>query len=260
MPATEIRLFREDDRSTPLMDWLAEVESRNRKAYEKCRSYLQRLSEFGRELRRPTADYLRDGVYELRIKHQNVNYRIFYGFVGPDVALVTHGSTKEKKVPPKEIDLAAERLRKYRGNPGKYGATESIEDSTPTQEVEIKTQPGENEVSKSKPKAFTFPQIAQAAMRQLADGASDKEEKQFYRRAIVSLLEPFAEILGEEAVGCYRELKPHPEVIEKNEPYDLWRLFYRIRRSQNVDDIVLKDDDIPKEWFEYFFENLDWVD
>jgi hypothetical protein len=120
MPATQIRLFRNADGSTPILDWLAKIEARNRKSYEKCRSYLQRLSVFGRELRRPTADYLRDGIYELRIKHLGVNYRILYGFVGPDVVLVSHGITKEKKVPAKEIDLAAEHLTKYRKDPGKY--------------------------------------------------------------------------------------------------------------------------------------------
>src|SRR3990172_11187812 len=114
MPATEIRLYRDDDGSTPLVEWLATIEIRNRKTYEKCRSYLQRLADFGRELRRPTADVLRDGVYELRINHLGVNYRILYGFVGRDVVLVSHGITKERKVPAKEIDLAAERLAKYR--------------------------------------------------------------------------------------------------------------------------------------------------
>ena len=126
MPATEIRLYRDDDGSTPLVEWLATIETRNRKTYEKCRSYLQRLADFGRDLRRPTADLLRDGVYELRIKHLGVNYRILYGFVGQDVVLVSHGITKEKRVPSKEIDLAVERLAKFRNNPRKYCSTEEV--------------------------------------------------------------------------------------------------------------------------------------
>jgi len=126
MPATEIRLYRDDDGSTPLVEWLATIEARNRKTYEKCRSYMQRLADFGRELRRPTADFLRDGVYELRINHLGVNYRILYGFIGQDVVLVSHGITKEKKVPAKEIDLAATRLAKYRSNPRKYCSTEEV--------------------------------------------------------------------------------------------------------------------------------------
>jgi phage-related protein len=128
MPATQIRLFRDDDGSVPVLEWLAKVETRNRKAYEKCRSYLQRLAEFGRELRRPTADYLRDGVYELRINHLGVNYRLLYGFVGQNIVLVSHGITKEQKVPVKEIELAVERLAIYRSDPKKYASTEEMDD------------------------------------------------------------------------------------------------------------------------------------
>jgi phage-related protein len=78
------------------LEWLAAIEAGNRKTYQKCRSYLQRLADFGHELRRPTANYLRDGVYELRINHLGVNYRIPYGFVGAQIVLVLHGLTRGK--------------------------------------------------------------------------------------------------------------------------------------------------------------------
>jgi phage-related protein len=137
MPTTQIRLYRDDDGSTPLVEWLASIEARNRKAYEKCRSYLQRLAEFGRELRRPTADFLRDGVCELRIRHLRVNYRILYGFVGSDVVLVSHGITKEAEVPAGEIDLAVQRLAKYRRT--RYGFSTSDLESVLTLGVFTKT-------------------------------------------------------------------------------------------------------------------------
>lgn len=123
MPATEVHLFRDDDGSVPILDWLAEVEARNRKTYEKCRAYVARLRDQGRDLRRPTADILRDGVYELRFQYLGVNYRILYGFVGQDVVMVSHGITKEITVPSKEIDLAAERLAKCRLDPERHSAT-----------------------------------------------------------------------------------------------------------------------------------------
>ncbi len=124
MPATIIQLFRDDDGSVPFLEWLENIERQNRKVYEKCRSYLQRLTDFGHELRRPTADLLRDGVYELRFAYLGVNYRILYGFVGKDLVLVSHGITKEKKVPAKEIDLACARLKKFGTNPKKYAVEE----------------------------------------------------------------------------------------------------------------------------------------
>jgi hypothetical protein len=37
---------------------------------------IERLEEAGSELRRPTTDVLRDGIYELRAKRGHVNYRL----------------------------------------------------------------------------------------------------------------------------------------------------------------------------------------
>ena len=56
-------------------------------------------------------------MYELRTQVGNVNYRILYGFVGKDVALLASGLTKEKKVPSREIDQAVGRIEKYNLNP-----------------------------------------------------------------------------------------------------------------------------------------------
>lgn len=39
---------------------------------------------------------------------------------------MSHGITKEKRVPAKEIDLAVERLAKFRGNPRKYCSTDEV--------------------------------------------------------------------------------------------------------------------------------------
>jgi len=121
MPETAIHIFRDDDGSVPFWEWLDELEARNRKVYEKCRSYVARLAEFGHELRRPTADVLRDGIYELRLSYLGVNYRILYGFAGKDLVLISHGITKEKRVPPAEIDKAVQRLNKYTEDPEKHG-------------------------------------------------------------------------------------------------------------------------------------------
>jgi Gp49-like protein DUF891 len=57
-------------------------------------------------LRRPEADYLRDGIYELRVRMGSVNYRILYFFAGRDAA---HALTKEAEVPAAEIDRAIRR-------------------------------------------------------------------------------------------------------------------------------------------------------
>ena len=83
----------------------------------KCWDRIHFLAEFGSDLRRPVADYLDGGIYELRISHQRVNYRILYAFVGQNIALLTNGLVKEKRVPPAEIALAQARKRAYESKP-----------------------------------------------------------------------------------------------------------------------------------------------
>ena len=75
------------------------------KAQDKCIVRIELLAEKGFELRRPLADYLRDGIYELRFSLQGVRYRILYFFHGKQ-AVISHGLTKTSQVPPREIDLA----------------------------------------------------------------------------------------------------------------------------------------------------------
>jgi len=82
----------------------------------KCTERIDRLGELGHELRRPEADFLRDGIYELRASYQGVHYRMLYFFAGKAVVVVSHGLTKEREVPPREIDLAIERKKKVEGN------------------------------------------------------------------------------------------------------------------------------------------------
>ena len=69
---------------------------------------------------RPEADFLRDGIYELRVSLQGVHYRILYFFLGTVAAVVSHGLIKERAVPPKEIDRAVERKKRFEVNPRKH--------------------------------------------------------------------------------------------------------------------------------------------
>lgn len=53
-----------------------------KKALDKCRVRIERLRDLGHELRRPEADLLRDGIYELRVRLGTLNYRMLYFFHG----------------------------------------------------------------------------------------------------------------------------------------------------------------------------------
>jgi len=110
-------IFREDDGSVPLVDWLDDLPGKPR---AKCVAALQRLALLGHELRRPEADYLRDDIYELRVRLQSVNYQMLYFFHGRTAAVVSHGLVKERIVPSKEIDRAIERKRRFEANPKKH--------------------------------------------------------------------------------------------------------------------------------------------
>ena len=117
MPDTEVRLYEEEPGDVPVLDWLRELRTRDQKAYAKCVVRIERLAELGHELRRPEADFLRDGIYELRAKKERVNYRILYFFHGQNVALLAHGLTKEDKVPDADIERALRRKKLYEADP-----------------------------------------------------------------------------------------------------------------------------------------------
>ena len=90
------------------------------KAQDKCRVKIERLRELGHELRRPDADFLRDGICELRVRLQRINYRMLY-FCHRDAAVVlSHGLVKERRVPPKEINRAVEHRAKFEQDPEQH--------------------------------------------------------------------------------------------------------------------------------------------
>ncbi len=84
------------------------------------------LAALGHELRRPHADLLRDGIYELRARVGRVNYRLLYFFHGRDVAVVAHGLTKEREVPDGDIERAIERKANYERSPAKHRAARDV--------------------------------------------------------------------------------------------------------------------------------------
>ncbi len=114
MPRIRVDFYQEADGSVPALDWIKQLIP---KARIKCLAHIERLIELGNELRRPHADYLRDGIYELRVGLQGINYRMLYFFHGRTAAVISHGLVKEREVPPREIDIAIMRKKKFEQNP-----------------------------------------------------------------------------------------------------------------------------------------------
>ena len=114
LPKVQIVFYQEDADTVPVLDWLATLPL---KALYKCRVKIERLQELGHELRRPEADYLRDGMYELRVGLQGRNHRILYFFHGQTVVVLAHGMIKERVVPSGDIDKAITRRMKFEQDP-----------------------------------------------------------------------------------------------------------------------------------------------
>jgi hypothetical protein len=122
MPKTKVILYCEEDGSCPFLEWIEQLPV---KAQDKCLVRVERLRELGHELRRPEADLLRDGIYELRASLFGIHCRILYFFHGAVAAIVSHGIVKERAVPPKEIDRALERKKRFEAHPAKHRQGES---------------------------------------------------------------------------------------------------------------------------------------
>lgn len=127
MPHTDVVFYQDDDENQTVLihQWMKKLPA---KVQDKCQAYLGQLEDFGHELRRPVADYLRDGIHELRPSYQGVHYRMLYFFPkregssvqGPKAVVVSHGFVKEGVVPDAEIDRAVARKRAFEVNPERH--------------------------------------------------------------------------------------------------------------------------------------------
>lgn len=123
MPPTNVYFYRDSTGRVPVLDWLRELGERDTKSLDACLARVLLLRTLGHELRRPHADFLRDGIYELRVRRGRVNYRMLYFLHGRDIAILAHALTKEQKVPPGDIERALQRKHEYEQNPEKHRAT-----------------------------------------------------------------------------------------------------------------------------------------
>lgn len=115
MPQADLIFYRDED-SVPVLEWLENLLAKQPKAFAKVRAKLTLLEQLGNDLRRPAADYLEDGIYELRARHKNVNYRLLYFFHGKNVVILVHGLTKEKEIPKADLKRAKDRKKLFEAN------------------------------------------------------------------------------------------------------------------------------------------------
>jgi len=114
VPRTLVLFYKDREGNVPVLEWLDALPAR---IQDKCVVKIERLRERGHELRRPEADLLRNGIYELRVGREGMNYRILYFFHGRVAVVLAHGLTKEREVPVKDIERALERKRVFEQDP-----------------------------------------------------------------------------------------------------------------------------------------------
>jgi len=120
MPATQILFYREADRCPPI-EWL---ESLDANAREEMDALLVLLSRYGHELGATHVKSIgRGGLYELRGRVGKVQYRMLFFYFGQAVTVVSHGFSKESKLPEADIKRALNRKARFEANPGAHAAT-----------------------------------------------------------------------------------------------------------------------------------------
>ena len=108
MQGFEVVLYTKADGTTPVSDFLYTLPE---KIHAKALKELKTLVEYGNRMREPYTKYLRDGIFELRIKVGTDLVRILYFYIEGRKIIVTNGFIKKlEKTPFREIMKA----KKYR--------------------------------------------------------------------------------------------------------------------------------------------------
>lgn len=96
--------YETEDGRCPITEFLDELRQNER---ARVLAQIDLLEEKGPNLRRPYADFLTDGIYELRVRVSQIHYRVLYFFCDRTDIVLTHGFKKQgKRVPEIEIKRA----------------------------------------------------------------------------------------------------------------------------------------------------------
>ena len=101
-----VTYYSKQDGSKPVETYLKKLPINER---AKALAFIELLEEKGPNLHRPYADFLEDGIHELRIKLTRTQVRILYFFCYQNIIVLTNTFDKHSdKVPREQIKLAKE--------------------------------------------------------------------------------------------------------------------------------------------------------
>jgi len=109
-----IWFFVDERGRSPVREYLDSLTEKER---AKAAAYIEELKLQGHNLRRPLADYIGHGIYELR---PGANRVFYFFFMRNSVVLVHALRKKTDKLPQRDIDLCVSRKRQAERS-GKYG-------------------------------------------------------------------------------------------------------------------------------------------
>lgn len=107
----EIEFYESPNGECPTQEFLRSLHKKDELPYVMRKIDL--LAEFGYQLHRPHADYLKDGIYELRIPVKNKQFRLLYFYFYQDKIIISHGVQKEAKVKASDIEKAKKNRADY---------------------------------------------------------------------------------------------------------------------------------------------------
>lgn len=128
MPRTRLVYFKDESGGRPITVWLMALRLRDRRGLLRCTSKLRLLAQLGFEARRPLVEHLGGGIYELRIRHGRIQFRMLYSFGPRNEIVVLHAIQKESIVPVMDIHRAVHRRDAYLKDPDRHGYEEEIEE------------------------------------------------------------------------------------------------------------------------------------
>jgi len=110
-----VDLYEKIDGEVPVLNFILDL---NPKQQAKVYREIDLLEKFGNELHYPHVDKIKGqkykGLWELRIEFASDIFRIFYFLPITNNAILLHVIVKKSnKTPPKELDIALERMKDY---------------------------------------------------------------------------------------------------------------------------------------------------
>ena len=100
----EIEFYELPGGRCPVENFLSTLDERKDLPY--IMNSLDSLAEFGYQLKRPHADYLRDKIYELRINTRNGQFRLLYFYDGNKIIITSGLKKKIRATSDHQIDIA----------------------------------------------------------------------------------------------------------------------------------------------------------